>query len=236
MTCTTILSLPTELLDRILLFGDVWQLAILRQVCSHWRSLIDKPYHWRKVCLLDHHHGSDTINPPLESTIVNTWSLTNFQYLMNPHLAYLKSLTISGVRDSTVRLILDQCHMLEELEVVSFNTLSDHALTLNQHSKLRRCVISGGKDPFFSIDALSLARFICHCPSLTQLSIEHCLLCIQPDIFLAQLEKGYYSNDNTHGLNALDSLTLVHLQRPWSSHHVNRLLQSCPNLKHIQLE
>lgn len=231
MCSTPILSLPTEVVERILFTNDVWHLARCRQVCSYWRRLIDIPLHWRQVCLVGNHHGSSTMEPPLGSTLVNTWSLDSFQYLLNPHLLHIHSLTISGVRDSTVRLILDQCTMLEELHIMSFNTLSNHALTLksNRHLKLRRFVLSGGKNPFFSIDALSLAHFLSQCPLLNELTIDHCLLCIHPVTFLDQLGERHCN------LEHLTSLTLAGLQHKWSPHHVGRLLKSCPNLNEPRL-
>ncbi|ORZ21172.1 hypothetical protein BCR42DRAFT_321453 [Absidia repens] len=226
-------DLPTEILDRIFSSADIWQLATLRQVCSHWRCIVDKPSRWKRVLLRERSQPRQKrISSPPSAFTSNLWTLDSLRYLLNPNLHHIQSLTISGVRDSTVRFILLQCPLLENLEIMSWNTLSNHALTLIHHLNLRCFKIIGIVDQFLAIDALSLAHFILFCPSLHKLSINHCRICVHPDIFLKQLR----SRLGDSCLYTMTSIILSSLQQPWSRHHVDQLLALCPSLYHLRLE
>ncbi|CAO3587984.1 unnamed protein product [Absidia cylindrospora] len=225
--------LPTEILDRIFSSADIWQLAILRQVCSHWRCIVDKPSRWQRVSLRERSQPRrKRISSPSSAFTTNLWTLDSLRYLLNHNLHHIQSLTISGVRDSTVNFILMQCPLLENLEIMSWNTLSNHALMLTHHSNLRGFKIIGIVDQFLAIDALSLAHFILFCPSLHNISIHHCRICIHPDIFLKQLQ----GRLGDSCLYTLTSMSLSSLQQPWSRHHVDQLLDLCPSLYHLRLE
>ncbi|KAI9303724.1 hypothetical protein BJ944DRAFT_97421 [Cunninghamella echinulata] len=219
----TILKLPAEIVDHILFYNDYEQLVVLRQVCKQWQYIIDRPLRWQTVMLN---------YPPSPNTLL--WQLKKFQYLMEPHLSSIRSLHITGVRDTLVRYILKKCILLEDLTIEGWRTLSYHAIHLSKNkkiNKLRNLKCLGRGNQIFILEPFSFANFLYSCPCLTLLHIDQCELVLHADTFLTYLQK------HRIYLPELTSLVLS-LQQPstWSQQHIQILFTFCPNLKYLQLE
>ncbi|KAI9243445.1 hypothetical protein BDA99DRAFT_530453 [Phascolomyces articulosus] len=208
--------LPFEILWHIFSFVSPRERSIARQVSKQLRTLCSHPIFWQKIEL---NHSS-------------LWSLDDLRTILTPHLDHIRSISIQGVRDDTVRYLLNHCSNLQELRVRRWRTLSDHALKLNQpHKKLRLIALHGQETPYTAIDANALARLMIQLPNLQTLDmVAHAHIHIPT--LLKMIQK--------HPPKTLRSITMpiYHHEQQYdglsiATDDVEKLLETCPLLEQV---
>ncbi|KAG2225441.1 hypothetical protein INT45_010077 [Circinella minor] len=212
---TTFERLPFELLWHIFSFASPRERCVARQVSRQLRALCSHPIFWETIDL----------------THKSLWQLDELQNILTPHLEHIRSIFIQGVRDDSIRYLLNYCPNLEELSVRRWKTLSDHALKCKEHKKLRIFALHGDGTPYTAIDANSLSRLVLRLPSLQNLS-----LIAHAHIHIPTLLKTIKKNPPQQ----LQSITLpiYHHDQQYdgmavSSDYAEQLLRTCPQLEQI---
>ena len=207
--------LPFELLWHVFSFASPKERCVARQVSRQLRALCSHPVFWQAIDL----------------THKSLWQLNELQHILTPHLEHIQSIFIQGVRDDSIRYLLNNCPNLEELSVRRWRTLSDHALKCKEHKKLRIFALHGDDTPYTAIDTNSLSRLVLRLPNLQNLSlIAHAHIHIPT--LLKTIQK-----DPPQQLQSI-TLPIYHHDQQYdgmavSSDYAEQLLETCPLLEQV---
>ncbi|KAG2232653.1 hypothetical protein INT48_004253 [Thamnidium elegans] len=216
MSSCHLFFLPSEIIWKIIQLLDPIDLSNTRQSCKRLRTYCDHPSNWTTI----------TLAPSPSSGALDLWNLSTLQFILQPHLALIKTIKIWGVRDNIIRYLLTSCSCLENLTICSWITLSDHAFSKQLTIPLSlRTLRLNGQQHFTSLDAATFAKLISNCPRLEEVYVTNCKIHIQAEALLDGVSLGGESL----------KLLVVATKRTWSSYHVTRLFQVCSSLKYLAL-
>jgi hypothetical protein len=273
----TLRSLPSEILWNIITLLDPIDLSNARLVSKQLKKYCDHPTRWKNLSLDPPALSSLTIaastattttrysnanNSSISHDVLALWNLSDLKAILEPHLSLIQSIQIWGVRDNIIRYLILHCHNLQDLTILGWSTLSDHALRIppshqsggdHQLSLRRLRLVGQQKSNFTSLDATTFAKLITRCPQLEELSVVSCQIHIQADSLLNSFDptssnrQNNYQQDQTNTsstvnntatssavISSLKSLTVA-TKRTWSSRNVTRLFQLCSNLQVLAL-
>ncbi|KAI9497324.1 hypothetical protein BDB00DRAFT_805999 [Zychaea mexicana] len=208
--------LPSEILWHIFSFASPRERCAARTVSRQLYRICSHPKFWQSVAL----------------THASLWQLDELRHILTPHLQHIRSLSVQGVRDETLRFLLNHCPNLQELSVHRWRTLSDHALQLDkEHLGLRSFALHGDNTPYTAIDANSLAQLLLRLPNLQILAmVAHAHVHI-PTLLKAIQKKPPLA------LRAI-TLPVYHHEQQYdgvaiSSQYGEQLLETCPRLEQV---
>ncbi|CEP16913.1 hypothetical protein [Parasitella parasitica] len=247
-------SLPTEIIWNIMQALDPFDLSVTRLVSKKFNNFSDHQSLWRSIQL----------KPPITSTSLHNdeklplWSLVDLKQILQLHLEHIQTICIWGVRDNIIQYILSSCRQLQELTISGWSTLSNHAFritapistfnhqTLNLLSLRRLRLIGQKKSNYTSLDAFTFGKLLKLCPYLEEITVVRCQIDIQAECLLQIVDQDYRSDpmfasmfQEQHIAQKPTVSSLKYLviatKKTWSSHHVTRIFQLCPNLRFLGL-
>ncbi|KAI9471014.1 MAG: hypothetical protein EXX96DRAFT_375200 [Benjaminiella poitrasii] len=234
-------SLPSEIIWNIIQMLEPIDLSIARSVSKCMRAYCDHPELWKNICLIPRSTDEGGINKKKSDRgAINLWRLSTLKAILQPHLNFIKKVRVWGVRDNIVRYLIENCYSLQDLTIVGWCTLSDHAFRLNPSfdQKIlclnRLKLIGHQKSSFTSMDGTTLGRFIRQCPQLEEVFILNCQVHLHADSLLQTFCHNVSSKDNSHIISSLKTLT-VPTKRTWTGQNVARLFELCSNLEMLTL-
>ncbi|KAI8890808.1 hypothetical protein K501DRAFT_141054, partial [Backusella circina FSU 941] len=220
-------ELPIEIILIILQNLSTIDITRLRLVSKGLCTICDYPIHWKRLILRkpDQENGWEK-----NEAALSLWELRELKEIIEPHLCFIESLYVWGVRDNIVQYLVLNCPTLKELTIYGWFTLSDHSLKVPEGKilslqKLRLVSSPKSLSNFTSLDASTLGKFISQCPNLTDLLLV-CQINFQADALLQS-----FSSKPSLSLESL----VVTTKRCWSSHHVTRVFEYCPALSLLGL-
>lgn len=224
---STFFSLSSEIIWRIIQLLEPLDLSHTRQVSKRLRTYCDHPRNWTSISLI-----APITNA--EKTI-NLWNPTQLRHIIQPHLQFIQTLCISGVRDTIIRYLLQHCHHLQTLTLFGWSTLSNHAFShplLHPSNRLRSLRLVGQSNRprnFTSLDTDTFRKFMSACPHLEEISMVNCQLLIQMDPLLKLFGHVYVYQSNP-SFNSF----IVASKRPLSSDHIKKIFRLYFSSSHLK--
>ncbi|KAI9261171.1 hypothetical protein BY458DRAFT_491595 [Sporodiniella umbellata] len=193
----------------------------LRNISAKAKLICDMPYFWRNIVLKI--EGTDQMV---------LWNLHELKQILDPHLSYIETVCIRGVRDSIMQYIMFECPELKELVVCGWLSLSEHSFYIPPErkspftiKKLKLLGDSRQQSTFISLDSLTLGQWIGYCPYLEELSIN--------------CKAHFYAEDLVSSIRRVSPIALrsiaIATKTTWCSQHVTRLFQYCAQLQFLGL-
>lgn len=250
---TSMFSLPPEIVWSIVSLLKPADLSNTRLVCKKFKAYCDCPANWKHILLEPPLPKNNTVtcnglsqkdesNVNVEEEAIPLWNILDLKKILEPHLLFIQTIKIWGIRDNIIRYLILKCPHLTELTILGWSTLSDHALRIpaqpNHALPLRRLRLIGSKKAnFTSLDAITFGNLIARCPHLEELSVICCQVHIQAESLIDSFDstqQRQQTNESSHDVSSLRSLTVA-TKRTWSKQHVTRLFQLCSNLCFLAL-
>ncbi|KAI9358769.1 hypothetical protein BD770DRAFT_68447 [Pilaira anomala] len=231
---SALFSLSSEIIWRVIQLLEPIDLSSTRQVSKRLRTYCDHPQNWKSISLIaPPTSSSSSSNTMKDEKRINLWNLTQLRHIIQPHLQFIQTICIWGVRDSIIRYLCQHCHHLQTLTIFGWSTLSNHAFSVqpsNHSLLLLRSIRLVGRQRdrrsknFISFDSTAtfFEDLIRKWPQLEEISMINCQVQIQIDPLLKLFGYVYVYQSDSHFLN---SFMVVASKRACSSEHIKNIFR-----------